>query len=56
MIHPTPAEIESQIYRALAEDYDKHPVSGDTPFIPIRTFRLIKDAISAACDAKGNQQ
>lgn len=56
MNHPTPTEIRHSISQALFEDYEKNPMEGPVPFIPVRVHRLVSEAISRACDAKGNQQ
>lgn len=56
MKHPTPAEIRAAITRKLHADYEDNPIGGPVPFIPVRTLRLVDEAITEACDAKGDQQ
>lgn len=62
-MHPTPAEIRAAIERKLAEDSERHPWEAfrENPFggpempIPVRTANLIGEAITEACNSKGNQ-
>lgn len=52
MAHPTPAQIKDAIFKALDEDYKANPYSNRDVVapIPVRTYKLINDAISKACD------
>lgn len=44
--HPTPCEIRSAILRALHADYE----NPQTPVFPVHVYRIVDEAITAACD------
>ena len=48
--HPTPAEIKHEILDAIFDDMEKHTPLGTVPYIPSRVVRIVKDAISRACN------
>lgn len=54
--HPTPAQIRREIMDRLMDDYEQNPADGAAPFIPVRTIRLVNEAITAACEKYGSYQ
>ena len=50
MRHPTPREIQNAINDAIHDDMDNHSFDGPGAPMPARAFRLVREAISKACD------